>query len=172
MANTYVALATTTLNATASSFTFSSIPTIYQDLVLFGSLRVSEATAFTSTTWTYNADTGNNYNSFRLHGVDSSVTIEKTTSTSKAYYFFVNGDSASSNAFSGVHMYIPAYRAASNKVAFTTYGAVQDSTSTVTGFATQGWLNTAAITSITMTPQTGHFMVGSSLSLYGISKTV
>ena len=71
---TYKPIATTTLGSAAASYTFSSIPSTYTDIVLifggsmsnFGNLRIQ-----------FNSDTGNNYSFTRLLGDGSGAQSDR-----------------------------------------------------------------------------------------------
>ena len=70
--NTYTPIATTTLGSAASSYTFSSIPGTYTDLVLVVSGKYSTGTTGTTTVQIQvgntSLDTGANYSIVYLNG--------------------------------------------------------------------------------------------------------
>lgn len=70
--STYTPIATTILGSAASSFTFSSIPSTYTDLVII----MSAATTHSSSTFPYlqfNGNTGSNYSATEIYGNGSSA---------------------------------------------------------------------------------------------------
>jgi hypothetical protein len=153
------------LGTTASSVTFSSIPSGYTDLVLLSSLR-----------WN-----GSGYGSvdLRLNGSttnDSStelVAYDVTNAASSRYTTYSFGGMSSgtdtSNTFSSNELYIPNYTGSTNKP--TSLSAVAENNSSSFGTyitATANlWSNTSAVTSITLVSGTT-FVAGSSFYLYGL----
>ena len=76
--NTYEPIATTTLTATNSTVTFSSIPSIYTDLVLI----VNSLGTGAYYSIQVNGDTGTNYSRTRINGNGSTVTSARNASAS------------------------------------------------------------------------------------------
>jgi len=66
MASTYEPIATTTLAAAAASYTFSSIPATYTDLVLISSCQVTNNND--AVRMQLNSDTAANYSNTQLAG--------------------------------------------------------------------------------------------------------
>ena len=65
--STYTPIATTTLGSAATSYTFTSIPSTYTDLVLVGNLSSSSNTNISIR---INSDSGTNYSNTYLTGVN------------------------------------------------------------------------------------------------------
>jgi len=98
--STYTPIATTTLGSTTASYTFSSIPSTYTDLVL---VVIGEA-YFTSTNYIntgvqFNSDTGSNYAAHYLIGNGSSVSSGATTTSNISYTPWIPGANKSANVF-------------------------------------------------------------------------
>lgn len=78
MASTYTPIATTTLSSTTSTYTFSSIPATYTDLVLIVTGTLASGTGTASLDFRVNGDTGTNYSDTHLDG-SSSATSDRDT---------------------------------------------------------------------------------------------
>ena len=65
--STYTPIATTTLGSAATSYTFTSIPSTYTDLVLVGNLSSSSNTNISIRIY---SDSGTNYSNTYLTGVN------------------------------------------------------------------------------------------------------
>jgi hypothetical protein len=155
-------IATTTLNTTASSITFSSIPQDYTHLQIRGIWKVSSSGVLKMQ---FNSDTGANYKAHYLAG-DGSTAYANVTSVSPNAVGI--GYVGASTAFMVSVCDILDY-ANTNK--YKTIRCLNGNDRNGAGdveLDSGVWLNTAAITSITLTPQTGTLSQYSSLALYGI----
>lgn len=169
MAATLTAIASSTVGAGgATTIVFSSIPQIYNDLLLVCSLRQDGANVTFQNNLRFNGDTGTNYSGVVLTG-SGTVAFSGITSTTAIRIGQVNGANSTANTFSNAEIYIPNYRGAVNK-AVMSFGVLENN-------ATEGyiesaaciWNNTAAITSITIIrPSTFNYVQYSSATLYGI----
>lgn len=151
--STYVALATTTLGATASSITFSSIPATFRDLVLVYNGTTS---ANIGVDVEFNSDTNSaNYSRLFMYAppVDSG-----TGGPQEIFY--------SSTARTVVTCQIQDYSATDkHKTVLSRWGAVD----VIVGASALRWADTTAINSFEITPKSGNtFSSGSTFSLYGI----
>jgi hypothetical protein len=148
-----------------ATITFTTIPSTYTDLVVKYSGRNSGAGAGIDLYISFNGSTANLL-ARRLHGTGSTT----------ASYSGSTGDigvdqsaSTTASTFSNMEVYIPSYAGSVNK----TYSAdaVQENNA-IAAYAqiTAGqWSQTAAITSITLTPLSGNFVQYSTAYLYGVS---
>ena len=171
MANTYQLIQAQTLSSTATSVTFSSIPSTYTDLLIKLSVRDARATLAVSDIWfNFNGTgVGANIGGRYLYGSGSSAA--NSTISSNGELGFGTGNGATASTFGNAEVYIPDY-AGSN------YKAISSDSSTETN-ATGGfnlllagtWGSTAAITSIAMTPFTSPFAINSTFYLYGIKNS-
>ena len=164
----YESIATVTVGAGgSSSITFSSIPSTYQHLQLRTLAKHSNALDLDDSLVRFNSDSGSNYYVFhQLRGNGASATAAAGGTGTSMYVLPVTGSTVSTFA-AGV-MDILDYDDA-NK-----YKTVR----TLTGYDANGsgniflrsalWMNTAAVTSITITPPSGTFDQYSSFALYGI----
>lgn len=173
MPNTYTLISSNVLASSAASVTFSSIPSTYTDLVLRVSAR-DNAAAVTTTLFlvAYNTDTTFTGNSFtRLYAAGASVYSDNGTASGNISY--MAGANATANTFGSSEIYIPAYAGAQYKPIsnFSVAETNDATTARVAAFAAL-WSNTAAITTLTITPFSGgNFASTSSFYLYGIKNS-
>jgi hypothetical protein len=109
---------------------------------------------------TYNSDTGSNYRIHTVRGYGSSVASDSYAVT--AIGAFVTGDFAA-----GVTDILDYSNTSKYKVARTLFGFDENGSGQV-GLWSHLWVNTAAITLVTLTPSAGSFSQYSSFALYGI----
>jgi hypothetical protein len=161
MASTYTPIATTTLASTAASYTFSSIPSTYTDLVVVVSARNTTAT-YTAVI-RLNGDSGANYSSTQLYGDGSTAGSNRDTARGQIDNIYAASSGDAANVFSTTLVHIMNYSNA------TTYKTVLSrSNLTVQTAASVGlWRNTAAITSVGIF-SASNFAIGSTFTLYGI----
>ena len=168
MATTYEAIATVTVGSGgAASIDFSSIPATYTDLVVKLSARNTTANGLVY--FSFNGSTSSR-SSRLLYGDGSSfgsVTYDNTDPRA----MIMNESGYTASSFGSGEMYIPNYAGSNNK-SFSA-DSVQETNATLAySYLMAGlWSNTAAITSITLTPNSGNFAQYSSATLYGIKNS-
>lgn len=93
MANTYVAIATTTISSTLTEVTFSSISSAYTDLIL---VLAPTAGSTADTAIQFNSDTGSNYSRTYLTGNGTTASSGRNSSDTRIRltYNGVTGGSA------------------------------------------------------------------------------
>jgi hypothetical protein len=168
MPSTYTLISSNVLTTTATSVTFSAIPSTYTDLVLRCSTRGSTGTGAIRVT--FNGDTATNYSDTALIGNGSAASSSRDTSQNEGYAYNTNNFTTyTANTFSNSEFYIPNYLVSANKP-LSSFG-VQETNDPAAGMATTAllWRNTAAITSITLGITS--FVAGSSFYLYGIKNS-
>jgi hypothetical protein len=171
MANTYKAIATVTVGSGgATDIEFTSIPGTYTDLLVKLSARQSGAASAVKVQ--FNSDTSTaNYQQFRLYG--NGTTAVSDTSTVLGYLnpIGLTGSGNTANVFGNFEMYSPNYSGSSNK-SFS-FDTVQEENGTLAYATLTGglWLQTSAITEITLTPTAGSFVEYSTATLYGIKNS-
>jgi len=172
----YESISTVSVGAGGSAtITFSSIPSTYSHLQIrvlgrcdaAGSDRESLALMI-------NSDSGTNYTNHFLQGTGSAASSSAATgltgSTNQSGgSSIITGSTAPANTF-GVSIIDILDYANTNKYKVTRSlnGQDQNSTSGRLGLTSGLWLNTAAITTLTLTAGTGNFVQYSSFALYGI----
>lgn len=154
----YTPIATTTLGSAAASYTFSSIPSTYTDLVVIFSGKQGTSTDFFSIQ--VNGDTGSNYSLTDLYGTGASAGSFRASNVTKIGRLPVVNDSmAKINImnYSNTTTY---------KTILSRGDSAADSTHAVVGL----WRSTAAINSVTLVFDSGGtFATGSTFTLYGIA---
>ena len=158
--STYTPIATQTANGSATSFTFSSIPQTYTDLVLVTNASIVSSSV--SLACRYNGDSGNNYSFTRVYG-DGTSALSSRAGTLPDNYI---GDITSGTIGTCVYS-IQNY---SNTTTYKTGLSRYSGTATTTQAWVTLWRSTAAITSI-LVYATGNqaWTSGSTLTLYGIT---
>jgi hypothetical protein len=156
--STYTPIATTTLGSAAASYTFSSIPSTYTDLVLIGSIKYTVSGDYSKLT--FNGDTATNYSSTYLIGNGSAASSGRTTSQASINVAYDANNETFTDIFN-----------VQNYANSTTYKTVLNRHS-VAGTRAEAlvglWRSTSAITSLTLTANTG-YAAGSTFTLYGIA---
>ena len=155
-----------------SSVTFSSIPATYTDLVVKVSAR-TDTSSSSAGQWLYvnfNGATTNNSTRI-LYGIGSGGSGSISGSSPTPYAVYVNPSDYTANTFSNGEIYISNYTSSN----FKSYSvdSVNENNATVAGMdLTAGlWSNTAAITSINLSPAGGNFVQYSTFYLYGINNS-
>ena len=162
---TYTLIAHTELGSAQGSITFSSIPQTFTDLVIKISIRSDVAASVTGVT-TFIRPNGStaSFTSRALYGSGSAASSFTSTA------FNINNPSNyTANTFSNSEIYIPNYAGSTNKSLST--DTLNENNGTTADMAIWAglWSNTAAITSLSIVPEGGNFVSGSSATLYGIT---
>lgn len=158
---TYTPLANLTLSSTASSVTFSSISQAYRDLVLVVTgKRNSSGSGPASLVITVNGDTGSNYANVLIYESPGSVAASSQSSLN-----YMGGVAEDDFGLNVIH-FLDYSVTNKDKNVLGRWGSYGSNSQTRA--AAGRWANTAAITSITMTPSMG-FTSASTFALYGIA---
>lgn len=155
------------LASTTTTVTFSSIPSTYKHLQIRVLSRSNRSDTDDNIILRFNSDSGSNYSWHRL-GMTTSAGL--TAQGSANFNGFYTRNSASTNTANSYGANIIDILDYSATTKYTTARALDGQTGTygAVGIASGAWLNTAAITSISMTVQYGTgFLSGSRFSLYG-----
>jgi hypothetical protein len=161
--NTYTPIATTTLGSSASSYTFSSIPSTYTDLVL---VATGTNSVGASINLTFNSDTGSNYSVTILSGDGGSAQAARYSSQTYIRSTYNEGWSSGAANIGNIVFNIQNY---SNTTTYKNALVRANKTSGGTGASVGMWRSTSAINSITLTSGSGTLEVGCTFTLYGIS---
>jgi hypothetical protein len=161
--SSYESISTVALTSTASTITFSSIPSTYQHL----QIRFFGISAATYTDIHFNSDFAANYSFHQLTGDGSSATAGGGGSQSQIYGLQLGG----STSFASVGVIDILDYANTNKN--TTVRLLSGVDSNGGGFIyyrSGAWFNTAAVNTIRFTAQggTGTFAANTNVALYGI----
>ena len=169
----YESIATTTVGAGgASTITFSSIPSTYQHLQIRGIARITDPGANRdSIELKFNSDTGSNYARHSLWGSGSTASAFAATSTPYILLTDFAAGNATASIFGTTVTDILDYTNTNKYTTVRSLGGV-DLNAAVTvydGLNSGVWMNTAAITTITLTPFSGYdFAQYTQFALYGI----
>lgn len=172
MALTYKLISYTTLTTSATSIEFSSIPNTYTDLVLRVSARDTSASTGRWIRLRFNSTT-TNYAETYLAGTGSAASSGKTSSNNAfgaSGWIASTGSTNTANTFSNIEVYIPSYNVSQNKPMSAVGMEENNTTAANMGLVAGLWVNTAAITSISILPNT-EFALGSSFFLYGVANS-
>jgi len=175
MANTYVAIATTTVESGgAADIEFTNIPATYTDLVVKISGRTN---GNGSVCMQFNAITSG-YSGIRLEGNGSSAysgSISGQDGSSGNSFFLggVTNSGQTANTFGSLEVYIPNYAGSNNK-SISSDGLNETNATTAYMLFYAGLLsNTAAITSVKIIPYVATDLIVqySTATLYGIKSS-
>jgi len=166
MANTYELIASQTLATTATSITFSSIPSTYTDLELVMSARTNTNAIVDALFMSLNGSSAS-FTGKYLQGDGSTV----VSGSLAQYVGGTEGSQPTANIFHNAKIYIPNY-AGSNYKSYSADSAHENNATTAyAGLVAGLWSNTAAITSITIGPGSNSFITNSTFYLYGIKNS-
>ena len=168
MANTMIKLQTVTVGpSSAATISFTSIPQTFTDLKIVLSGRVDASSVSESCKMTFNGVTTGYSNRY----VFGSGSAGSSGSDTQSFVFRVSSGTSTASVFGNGEVYIPNYTSSNYKSFFDVSVAENNATSTGAIFTTNFWSNTAAITSITVTPLNGSFVQYSTATLYGIKSS-
>jgi hypothetical protein len=169
--NSYESISTVTVGGGgSSSITFSSIPSTYQHLQIRGIARTNRGT-FSSDALLIraNGDTGSNYSWHYLNGDGSSASANAGTSDTSMTNYLLPSSVAGSNIFAGVVLDVLDYASTSKYKTFRNLAGFDNNGSGWITLNSGLWMNTNAITSVTLLPLNGTaFAQYSSFALNGI----
>jgi hypothetical protein len=163
----YVLLEKITVGAAgASSVTFSGIPqTGYTDLVVKLTGRNTSSGDWFNIS--FNGSTAN-FNTRNIFGTGGAAVSNSRADGVEA--FVNNNSSTTASTFSSSEIYIPNYTSSSNK-SFSIDSVTENNGTTAYSILSAGlWSNSAAITSITLTPVANSLAQYSTFYLYGVAK--
>ena len=178
MANTFIAIATTTVGSGgASNIDFTSIPNTYTDLLILASIRSDRNERNDALSVQFNNSGGTAYQSILFFSDSSAVSTQKETNKSSVTYAStVSAATATAASFGNAMIYIPNYANSSNK-SITTDTVSANNRAVEAGdqviyLAGGLWSNTSAITSVKIAPMFGsNFVQYSTATLYGIKSS-
>jgi len=155
-------------SAGAASVTFSNIPQTFTDLNLVFSARNSDATPVRDFRVQFNSDTAANYSNMEVYGISGSA--GSGSNTTNQIQGACNADTSTASVFTNISLYVPNYASSNYKSISIDNATENNSTSDAQlRLIASKWSNTAAITSIQITTNSGNYMQYSTFSLYGIS---
>jgi hypothetical protein len=159
MPATYEPIATYTVPSATTSYTFSSIPATYTDIVLVADMSATSSSAYPSVR--INGDTASNYSRVYLNGNGAAASSSRNSET----YFTIFGNQLAASRANFI-LQIMNY---SNTTTFKTALSRKNDTAGVMGGTAHLWRSTSAINSLQISTQTSDtFAAGTVFTLYGI----
>lgn len=159
MPATYEPIATTTLGSAAASYTFSSIPSTYTDLVVVSFMQA--ATNNDSAVMQFNGAGGTAYSWTQLTGNGTAASSSRGSNRDAARF----GNDIPSTNYATVITQIQNY---SNATTYKTLISRSNNAASAVYSHVAMWSNTAAINSIKIYVESGNIQTGSTFTLYGI----
>lgn len=168
MAATYEPIASTTLGSAAASYTFSSIPSTYTDLILVSRAKVVATGVHRALLLRFNGDTGNNYSVTRIYGNGSSAASDRMTNqTDLDIGFLPNEASQFGTSIASIMSYASSSVYKSVLCAWESQGGLSGSQYVTREVGL--WRSTSAITSLSVQFYADNIAAGSTFSLYGLA---
>ncbi len=164
--NTFTLIEKITVGAAgASSITFTSIPQTYTDLKVVASARNTGNGS--GQYLTFNGSS-TSYSAKRLIANNGSTVTSHNGGTTNIFLLAVD-TRATANSFGSAEFYIPNYTSSNNKsVSLDSVNEENGNSYAYDEISAGLWSNSAAITSITLTPEAGNFAQYTTAHLYGI----
>ena len=171
MADTYTLISSATAGAGGvASFTFSSIPSTYTDLVIKFSGRGTVSGVQDRILISFNGSS-TNYTLIWLGDAAGSAISATRSNWGDNHTGYVPAATATANTFGNYEMYIPNYAGSTNKSVSVDAVMENNSATNYNGMSAGLWSQTAAITSLTLTCSTPNFAQYSTAYLYGIKNS-
>jgi hypothetical protein len=168
MANTFELIASTTVGSGGTaSIDFNTILANWTDLSIHLSARTNRSLEVDGITIRFNNDnTSGNYSGRRMFGAGSGTPGSDTTYAGMP---FTTATNATASTFGSATIYVPNYLGSTAK-SFSIDGAGENNaTTTYMGLGAGLWTGTAAITRVTLYPETGTlFSQYTTAYLYGV----
>jgi hypothetical protein len=166
----FESIATATGTGSSGTITFSSIPSTYQHLQIRIMARTDRSSTESGFQIRFNSDSGSNYVGHQILGFGTTIIANGSTSQTQIDIGIVAAASAPSNTMGvgiiDVHDYASSTK---NKTVRSLSGEEQNSADSYLTLRSGLWLNTNAINSITIIPNTANnFTTASVFALYGI----
>jgi hypothetical protein len=164
MSSTYEPIATSTLGSAVVSFTFSSIPQTYTDLVLVCNLKASASPTYMSVR--YNGDTGSNYSRVGLTGNGSSASSELRSNRTSFEADMGGAQTDTDFRYVNIFNLMNYSNTTTNKTVINRANNASSGVDAIVGL----YRSTSAISSITLATHNGSntWSIGSTFTLYGI----
>lgn len=166
----YELISTTSGTGSSGVITFASIPSTYKHLQIRYTARSDRASIRSSAGLRFNSDTGSNYAHHRLYGYSSAVYSDGATSTQYAPDNLVYAAASATTGYHGTAIIdILDYASTSKNKTTRVFGGSPQAGDADIYLVSGLWMNTTAVTSITITDRWGaNFTTTSRFSLYGL----
>ena len=164
----YDSLATVTLSATASSVTFSNIPTTYTHLQLRATHTFSASgLGINMQVGNGTIDTGSNYAYHYLLGQGTAASSGAASTQASWVYYYVVGNGSTAIPETEIWDFVDYSNTNKYKTSRLLAG-VDNNGSGEVFMASDLWMNTSAINTIKINTSSSTFAAGSSFALYGV----
>jgi hypothetical protein len=166
--STYTPIATVTLGSAAASYTFSSIPTTYTDLVLVSSVSFASNGVRYAVVRVGNGtvDTGNNYSDTYYDTYPGTPNSGLNSNNTTMLFSYSSSSGLTTNQFQNA---IANFMNYSNTNIHKTVYNRNISAANMVSYYVNLWRSTAAINTIQITAGGDNFASGSTFTLYGIT---
>jgi hypothetical protein len=165
-------IASTTLGGATATVTWSSIPQVYNSLLIVGLGQSSNANFNNDNTIIFNSDTGANYSMLTYTSTQAALGPAAAFSqgdTSLKWAFAFPGSSYASTRVGGFMVHIPGYTNTTFSKSSLHDTWITDGGTSFNAHKRYGfWKNTSAISTILLTNTGGNFTTGSYFALYGL----
>lgn len=162
-------ITTTILGSSTSSVSFdvTGLGSTYRHLQLRYLARTSQSTPYGDVLLRFNSDSGSNYAWHQLRGNGSSVSSSASTSQAQILLEATGNTAASNNFGAAVTDILDSFSTAKNTTVRVFIARAESGDNGI--FLKSGlWLNTAALTNVSLTVPSANFLTGSRFSLYGV----
>lgn len=152
-----------------TSLSFTSIPQTYKHLQIRSLAKDTVANTNTqSVVMQFNSDTGTNYAWHRIEGSGATVTASGSITQNWCIFSDASVGNTTANIFGVSITDILDYTNTSKNTTVRCIGGQDSNGSGYISLSSSLWLNTAAVTTITLKPGNTAFAAGSTFALYGI----
>jgi hypothetical protein len=157
--------------ADADDITFSSIPAVYDHLLLEFQGRGTKAATYAELRMQLNADNGSNYDSLRWHSSNSGASAAEQVAAAYLHLGYIAGASSTAGEASGLSVDFHNYSRTTFWKTCTSHNAHFGTSATGSFWnelVTGNYRSTSAISSIKLYPDANKFLIGSVATLYGL----
>jgi hypothetical protein len=170
MPNTWNTIYSTTLGSTQSSIDITSIPSTYTDLVAVIFARGTRGAVDAEVLFTFNGDSGANYEIGRGLGASGTFFNNLYTGQSNISVGGTMANSAAANSYTPIELHINNYATTGKFRTIFAHNTEAGADLLTAGWRYGCWKNTAdAINRITFTSELGSYAAGTVLTLYGLA---
>jgi hypothetical protein len=163
--STYTPIATYTVPSATSSYTFTSIPSTYTDLVLISSAATVAISDIIFQVGNGSVDTATNYSYTNLSGDGSSPYSSRASSITFGYF----DNYGAPNTTLGNNVAIVHFMNYSNSTTYKTVLARSNNASLGVDAVVSLWRSTSSINTILVKGATSNLKAGTTFTLYGIA---
>jgi len=161
--SSYESIATATGTGSSGTITFSSIPSTYKHLQV---RMISNDGGYNQNGFRLNADSGSNYSTHYLTGDGAAASAGALVSTNRVSY--VGFAAGGANIYGAAVIDILDYASTTKNKTVRSFMGWDANGSGGVYLSSGVWLNTSAVTSLSIVDLAGNFTTASTFALYGI----